>query len=48
MKHKTNNEEVFDLLHQTEQLPYSVSSITHNKFEFNLDEELKSLVTIVT
>lgn len=41
MKRKMNNDEVFDLLHQTEQLPYSVSSITHNKFEFNLDEDIK-------
>ena len=41
MKHKTNNEDVFDLLQPSEQLDYSLSSITHNKFEFNLDEKIK-------
>lgn len=41
MKQKTNNEEVFNLLHTSEQLDYSLSSITHNKFEFNLDEDIK-------
>ena len=41
MKHKMNNEDVFDLLQSSEQLDYSLSSITHNKFEFNLDEDIK-------
>ena len=41
MKQKMNNEEVLDLLHTYEQLGYSLSSITHNKFEFNLDEDIK-------
>jgi len=41
MKQKMNNEDVFDLLQSSEQLDYSVSSITHNKFEFNLDEDIK-------
>ena len=36
-----NNEDVFDLLQSSEQLDYSLSSITHNKFEFNLDEDIK-------
>ena len=41
MKQKMNNEEVLDLLQTYEQLGYSLSSITHNKFEFNLDEDIK-------
>lgn len=41
MKQKMNNEDVFDLLQTSEQLDYSLSSITHNKFEFNLDEDIK-------
>jgi len=41
MKQKMNNEDVFDLLQSSEQLDYSLSSITHNKFEFNLDEDIK-------
>lgn len=41
MKDKMNNEDMFDLLQPCEQLEYSLSSITHNKFEFNLDEEIK-------
>ena len=41
MKHKMNNEDVFDPLQSSEQLDYSLSSITHNKFEFNLDEDIK-------
>ena len=41
MKHKMNDEDEFDLLESSEQLDYSLSSITHNKFEFNLDEEIK-------
>ena len=36
-----NNEDVLDLLQTYEQLGYSLSSITHNKFEFNLDEDIK-------
>ena len=42
MKHKTNNEDLnLDLFQHNEQLNYSVSSIVHNKFEFNLDEDIK-------
>ena len=41
MKHKMNDEDEFDLLESSEQLEYSLSSITHNKFEFNLDEKIK-------
>jgi len=41
MKQKMNNEDVFDLLQSSEQLDYSLSSITHNKFEFSLDEDIK-------
>ena len=41
MKHKMNDEDEFDLLESSEQLDYSLSSITHNKFEFNLDEKIK-------
>lgn len=42
MKSKTNNEDLsLDLFQHTEQLDYSLSSITHNKFEFNLDEDIK-------
>lgn len=41
MKRKMNNEDVFDLLQSSEQIDYSLSSITHNKFEFNLDEDIK-------
>lgn len=41
MKHKMNDEGVFDLLQPCEQLNYSLSSIVHNKYEFNLDEEIK-------
>lgn len=41
MKHKMNNEDVFDPLQSSEQLDYSLSSTTHNKFEFNLDEDIK-------
>lgn len=36
-----NNEDVFNLLQPSEQLEYSLSSITHNKYEFNLDEDIK-------
>ena len=42
MKFKTNNEDLsLDLFQHNEQLNYSVSSIVHNKFEFNLDEDIK-------
>ena len=42
MKCKTNNEDLsLDLFQHTEQLNYSVSSVVHNKFEFNLDEDIK-------
>jgi elongation factor Tu len=41
MKRKMNDEDEFDLLESSEQLDYSLSSITHNKFEFNLDEKIK-------
>ena len=42
MKRKTNNEDLsLDLVQHNEQLNYSVSSIVHNKFEFNLDEDIK-------
>lgn len=41
MKRKMNDEGVFDLLQPCEQLNYSLSSIVHNKYEFNLDEEIK-------
>ena len=41
MKRKMNNEDVFDPLQSSEQLDYSLSSITNNKFEFNLDEDIK-------
>lgn len=41
MKQKMNNEDVLDLLQTYEQLGHSLSSITHNKFEFNLDEDIK-------
>ena len=42
MKLKTNNEDLnLDLFQHNEQLDYSLSSITHNKFEFNLDEDIK-------
>lgn len=36
-----NNEDVFNLLQPSEQLEYSLSSIVHNKYEFNLDEDIK-------
>ena len=42
MKHKTNNEDLnLDLFQHNEQLDYSISSVVHNKFEFNLDEDIK-------
>ena len=41
MKRKMNNEDLFDSIQSSEQLDYSLSSITHNKFEFNLDEDIK-------
>lgn len=41
MKRKMNNDGVFDFLQPSEQLEYSLSSITHNKYEFNLDEDIK-------
>ena len=41
MKQKMNNEDVLDLLQTYEQLGYSLSSIVHNKYEFNLDEDIK-------
>ena len=41
MKRKMNNEDLFDSIQPSEQLDYSLSSITHNKFEFNLDEDIK-------
>ena len=42
MKSKTNNEDLsLDLFQHTEQLNYSASSVVHNKFEFNLDEDIK-------
>lgn len=41
MKQKMNNEDVFNLLQPSEQLEYSLSSIVHNKYEFNLDEDIK-------
>ena len=36
-----DNDGVFDFLQPSEQLEYSLSSITHNKYEFNLDEDIK-------
>lgn len=42
MKLKTNNEDLnLDLFQHNEQLDYSISSVVHNKFEFNLDEDIK-------
>lgn len=42
MKLKTNNEDLnLDLFQHNEQLSYSMSSVVHNKFEFNLDEDIK-------
>ena len=41
MKRKMDNDGVFDLLQPSEQLEYSLSSIVHNKYEFNLDEDIK-------
>ena len=42
MRCKTNNEDLsLDLVQHNEQLNYSVSSVVHNKFEFNLDEDIK-------
>lgn len=42
MKSKTNNEDLnLDLFQHNEQLDYSISSVVHNKFEFNLDEDIK-------
>lgn len=42
MKHKTNNEDFnLEMFQPNEQLSYSVSSITNNKYEFNIDEEIK-------
>lgn len=42
MKFKTNNEDLnLDLFQHNEQLNYSMSSIVHNKYEFNLDEDIK-------
>lgn len=36
-----DNDGVFDFLQPSEQLEYSLSSIVHNKYEFNLDEDIK-------
>ena len=41
MKRNTNEDLSLDLSQHNEQLNYSVSSIVHNKFEFNLDEDIK-------
>ena len=41
MKRKMGNDGVFDFLQPSEQLEYRFSSITHNKYEFNLDEDIK-------
>lgn len=41
MKCKMDNDGVFDFLQPSEQLEYSLSSIVHNKYEFNLDEDIK-------
>lgn len=41
MKRKMDNDGVFDFLQPSGQLEYSLSSITHNKYEFNLDEDIK-------
>lgn len=41
MKRKMDNDGVFDFLQPSEQLEYSLSSIVHNKYEFNLDEDIK-------
>ena len=41
MKRNMNEDLSLDLSHHNEQLNYSVSSIVHNKFEFNLDEDIK-------
>ena len=41
MKRKMDNDGVLDFLQPSEQLEYSLSSIVHNKYEFNLDEDIK-------
>jgi len=41
MKRNMNEDLSLDLSQHNEQLNYSVSSIVHNKFEFNLDEDIK-------
>ena len=41
MKRNMNEDLSLDLSQHNEQLNYSVSSIVHNKFEFNLDEYIK-------
>ena len=41
MKRNTNEDLSLDLSQHNEQLNYSVSSVVHNKFEFNLDEDIK-------
>lgn len=37
---KRNNEEELDFLQQTQQLSYTFTSLTHNKYEFDIDEEI--------
>lgn len=39
MKQRTNNEGL-DFQQPTEQLPFTLTSITHNKYEFNIDEDI--------
>ena len=41
MKRNMNEDLSLDLSQHNEQLNYSVSSVVHNKFEFNLDEDIK-------
>lgn len=41
MKRKMNEDFNLEMFQPNEQLTYSVSSITNNKYEFNIDEEIK-------
>ena len=41
MKRKMNEEFNLEMCQPNEQLSYTVSSITNNKYEFNIDEEIK-------
>lgn len=41
MKRKMNEDFNLEMFQPNEQLSYSVSSITNNKYEFNIDEEIK-------